>query len=43
LVWDSVRAFELKQIYASGWAVVLLSAALTVISWLLSLLIAGHS
>jgi len=43
LVWDSVRAFELKQIYASGWAVVLLSAALTVISWLFSLLIAGHS
>lgn len=41
LVWDSVRAFELRQIYASGWIVVLASLALTLASWLTSLIIAG--
>jgi succinate dehydrogenase / fumarate reductase cytochrome b subunit len=39
LVWDSVRAFELRQIYASGWIVVLASVALTLLSWFISLII----
>jgi succinate dehydrogenase / fumarate reductase cytochrome b subunit len=39
LVWDSVRAFELRQIYASGWIVVLASVALTLLSWFVSLMI----
>jgi len=43
LVWDSVRAFELRQIYASGWIVVLASVVLTLASWLTSLIIAGKS
>lgn len=43
LVWDSVRAFELRQIYTSGWIVVLASVILTVASWLLSLMIAGQA
>jgi succinate dehydrogenase / fumarate reductase cytochrome b subunit len=43
LIWDNVRAFELRQIYASGWIVITLSVALTLFSWLLSLTIAGQS
>lgn len=43
LIWDSVRAFELRQIYASGWIVVALSMALTLAAWLASLAIAGWS
>jgi succinate dehydrogenase / fumarate reductase cytochrome b subunit len=43
LMWDSVRAFELKQIYASGWIVVALSVVLTLAVWLASLAIAGWS
>lgn len=42
LIWDSVRAFELRQIYASGWIVVGLSVALTLITWLTSLAVAGQ-
>lgn len=42
LVWDSVRAFELRQIYASGWLVVAASVVLTSASWFASLIIAGH-
>lgn len=33
LVWDSGRGFELRTIYASGWAVVIASATLTVAAW----------
>lgn len=43
LIWDSVRAFELRQIYASGWIVVALSMALTLAAWFASLAIAGWS
>lgn len=43
LVWDAVRGFELRQIYASGWIVVVASVVLTLTSWLASLLIAGQS
>jgi succinate dehydrogenase / fumarate reductase cytochrome b subunit len=40
LIWDSVRAFELRQIYTSGWIVIALSVALTLIAWLGSLAVA---
>jgi succinate dehydrogenase / fumarate reductase cytochrome b subunit len=43
LVWDTVRRFELRQIYASGWIVVAASVGLTLAAWLASLLIAGQS
>lgn len=41
LVWDTGRGFELRQIYASGWAVVLVSLALTAASWIIAGLMAG--
>jgi succinate dehydrogenase / fumarate reductase cytochrome b subunit len=37
LVWDTVHGFELRSIYASGWAIVTASAILTVAAWLPSL------
>ena len=40
LVWDTVRGFELRQIYISGWIVVATSVVLTLACWLASLLIA---
>lgn len=43
LVWDTVRGFELRQIYASGWIMVVASVVLTLASWLASVLIAGQS
>jgi succinate dehydrogenase / fumarate reductase cytochrome b subunit len=33
LVWDTVRGFELRSIYASGWAVVIASIVLTAVTW----------
>jgi succinate dehydrogenase / fumarate reductase cytochrome b subunit len=42
LVWDTVRGFELRQIYVSGWIVVAASVALTLACWFASLLIAGQ-
>ena len=41
LWWDSGRGFELGAIYASGWAVVAVSTALTVAAWVASLIFAG--
>jgi len=41
LVWDTVHGFELRSIYASGWAVVAASAVLTVAAWVASLFMAG--
>jgi succinate dehydrogenase / fumarate reductase cytochrome b subunit len=41
LVWDTVRGFELRSIYISGWAVVAASVALTLGAWALSLSMAG--
>lgn len=41
LLWDSGRGFELGAIYASGWAVVAVSTALTVAAWVVSLIFAG--
>jgi succinate dehydrogenase / fumarate reductase cytochrome b subunit len=37
LVWDTVHGFELRSIYASGWAIVAASVVLTVAAWLTSL------
>jgi len=34
LIWDSVHAFELRSIYAGGWAVVAASLILTSALWL---------
>ncbi|WP_415183169.1 succinate dehydrogenase, cytochrome b556 subunit [Phaeovulum sp.] len=38
LVWDSVHAFELRQIYAGGWTVMIASLFLTLALWLWVLL-----
>jgi succinate dehydrogenase / fumarate reductase cytochrome b subunit len=34
LFWDAGRGFELRNAYASGWAVVIVAAALSVIAWI---------
>lgn len=34
LIWDSVRAFELRSIYAGGWSVVAASLILTIAFWI---------
>lgn len=36
LFWDAGRGFELKTIYMSGWAVVAMSAGLTLAAWIIS-------
>jgi len=41
LVWDAGYGFSLRSIYASGWAVVAASGALTVAAWVASLMVAG--
>lgn len=41
LLWDAGYGFELRTIYASGWTVVLVSSALTLLSWILSLALTG--
>jgi succinate dehydrogenase / fumarate reductase cytochrome b subunit len=41
LVWDAGYGFALRSIYASGWAVVAASVALTVAAWVVSLFVAG--
>lgn len=41
LVWDAGYGLELRTIYASGWAVVITSAALTVVTWIASVVSAG--
>jgi succinate dehydrogenase cytochrome b subunit len=41
LVWDTVYGFELRSIYASGWAVIAASVVLTVAARGASLLMAG--
>jgi succinate dehydrogenase / fumarate reductase cytochrome b subunit len=43
LIWDTGRGFELRQIYASGWIVVVGSVVLTLVCWFTGLLIAGQS
>jgi succinate dehydrogenase / fumarate reductase cytochrome b subunit len=41
LVWDTVHGFELRSIYASGWAVVAVSLLLTLAAWVASFFVAG--
>ena len=41
LIWDAGYGFELRTIYASGWTVVLVSSALTIIAWCVSIVFAG--
>ncbi len=41
LIWDTVHGFELRSIYASGWAVVAASVVLTLAAWVASLFMAG--
>ena len=41
LFWDSVRGFELRSIYISGWVVVAASVVFTLAAWFLSLLLKG--
>ncbi len=41
LAWDAGYGFELSAIYASGWAVVAASVALTAGAWIAALFIAG--
>ena len=36
LAWDVVWGFDLKQVYASGWAAVGASVVLTAITWLVA-------
>lgn len=41
LCWDTGRGFELRQIYASGWAVVVTSLVLTAASWIVAGMLSG--
>ncbi len=41
LAWDAGYGFELRTIYASGWAAVAASVALTVAAWIAALLVTG--
>jgi succinate dehydrogenase / fumarate reductase cytochrome b subunit len=41
LVWDAGYGFELRAIYTSGWAVVVGSAMLTMVSWVVSIVLTG--
>jgi succinate dehydrogenase / fumarate reductase cytochrome b subunit len=41
LVWDTVRGFELRSIYISGWSVVAASVVLTVAAWVAGALMGG--
>jgi succinate dehydrogenase / fumarate reductase, cytochrome b subunit len=41
LVWDAGYGFQLRTIYASGWAVVVASTALTIAAWIFSFVVMG--
>jgi succinate dehydrogenase / fumarate reductase, cytochrome b subunit len=41
LAWDAGYGFELRAIYASGWAVVAASVVLTAAAWIAALFMAG--
>lgn len=36
LVWDTVHAFELRQVYLGGWLAVAASIVLTIITWVVA-------
>lgn len=42
LVWDTGRGLDLKSVYASGWTVIVATAALTIIAWGVGLGRWGH-
>ncbi len=37
LVWDAGYGFELPQTYASGWAVLIATVAMTILTWIIGL------
>ena len=39
LVWDTARGFELRSVYASGWAAIAASIVLTAAAWVASALL----
>lgn len=41
IVWDAVLGFELRSIYASGWAVIAATLLLTAATWIAAYLIRG--
>ena len=41
LAWDAGYGFELRTIYVSGWTVLAMSAALTLLTWAASIVLAG--
>lgn len=41
LVWDAGYGFELREIYASGWLVVVASVLLTAVAWIAALWMGG--
>ena len=41
LVWDAGYGFDLSTIYASGWAVVAVGSALTILTWIVGITLAG--
>ncbi len=43
LAWDTGYGFSLRAIYASGWTVVGASVALTLLTWIMGIILAGHS
>ncbi len=43
LAWDAGYGFSLRAIYASGWAVVGVTIALTLLTWIISFFLAGYS
>lgn len=42
LAWDAGYGFSLRAIYTSGWAVVAVSIALTVLAWVIGFSFAGY-
>ncbi len=42
LAWDAGYGFSLRSIYASGWAVVAASIALTLLTWAIEFALAGY-
>ncbi len=43
LAWDAGYGFSLRAIYVSGWTVVGASVALTLLTWMISIVLAGSS
>ncbi len=43
LAWDAGHGFSLRAIYVSGWTVVGASVALTLLTWMINIVLAGSS